>query len=145
MPLDSVALLRQCGLSPRQLANPEGLINLKAVCLVLDALARETGREDIGLLLTEHRRASHLGVLGLVAALQADPDALARWRRWLRCFVQTVDITPLLADHGFAPRTAFLSEFGHRLRRKLAAAGSCMEIVNIRGQGYALREPLLAR
>lgn len=33
----------------------------------------------------------------------------------------------------------------HRLRRKLAAAGSCMEIVNIRGQGYALREPLLAR
>ena len=33
----------------------------------------------------------------------------------------------------------------HRLRHKLAAAGSCMEIVYIRGQGYALREPLLAR
>ena len=28
-------------------------------------------------------------------------------------------LTPLLADFGFAPRTAFLSEFGHRLRRKL--------------------------
>lgn len=33
----------------------------------------------------------------------------------------------------------------HRLRRKLATAGSGLEIVNIRGQGYALREPLLAR
>ena len=30
-----------------------------------------------------------------------------------------MDVTPLLADHGFAPRTAFLSELGHRLRRKL--------------------------
>ena len=58
-------------------------------------------------------------VRAFVTALQTDPDALARWRRWLRCFVQTVDITPLLADHGFAPRTAFLSEFGHRLRRKV--------------------------
>ncbi len=33
----------------------------------------------------------------------------------------------------------------HRLRRKLAAAGSRLEIVNIRGQGYALRESVLAR
>jgi site-specific recombinase len=30
-----------------------------------------------------------------------------------------VDVAPLLADHGFAPRTAFLSEFGHRVRKKL--------------------------
>lgn len=33
----------------------------------------------------------------------------------------------------------------HRLRRKLAAAGSRMEIINIRGQGYALHEAVLAR
>ena len=30
-----------------------------------------------------------------------------------------VDIAPMLADFGFAPRTAFLSELGHRLRRKV--------------------------
>ena len=32
----------------------------------------------------------------------------------------------------------------HRLRRKLAAAGSCMQIVNLRTQGYALREVSVA-
>ena len=51
--------------------------------------------------------------------LADDPAALARWRVWWQRFSETVDVTPLLADHGFAPRTAFLSEFGHRLRRKL--------------------------
>ncbi|MDO8903208.1 site-specific recombinase [Hydrogenophaga sp.] len=55
----------------------------------------------------------------LLVALQEQPAQLARWHRWWRRFVQTVDITPLLADFGFAPRTAFLSELGHRLRRKL--------------------------
>jgi hypothetical protein len=33
--------------------------------------------------------------------------------------VQSVDITTLLADFGFAPRTAFVSELAERLRRKL--------------------------
>jgi len=51
--------------------------------------------------------------------LADDAAALARWRAWWQRFNETVDVTPLLADHGFAPRTAFLSEFGHRLRRKL--------------------------
>lgn len=32
----------------------------------------------------------------------------------------------------------------HRLRRKLATAGSCMQIVNLRTQGYALREASVA-
>ena len=55
----------------------------------------------------------------LLDALDADPALRQRWRAWWRVFGETVDITPLLADHGFAPRTAFLSEFGHRVRRKL--------------------------
>jgi len=55
----------------------------------------------------------------LLDAAQARPEWRARWQRWWAQFVQTVDLTPLLADFGFAPRTAFLSEFGHRLRRKL--------------------------
>ena len=32
----------------------------------------------------------------------------------------------------------------HRLRRKLTTAGSCMQIVNLRTQGYALREASVA-
>mgnify|MGYP006144971689 FL=1 len=55
----------------------------------------------------------------LLDALAADPALRQRWRDWWNTFHETVDITPLLADHGFAPRTAFLSEFGHRMRRKL--------------------------
>ena len=51
--------------------------------------------------------------------VQADPALQARWRRWWSRFITTVDLTPLLADHGFAPRTAFLSEFGNRLRKKV--------------------------
>lgn len=55
----------------------------------------------------------------LLDAVQARPEWLARWRQWWRRFTDTVDLAPLLADHGFAPRTAFLSEFGHRVRKKL--------------------------
>lgn len=52
-------------------------------------------------------------------AAQAHPQWHDRWRVWWQKFMGTVDATPLLADFGFAPRTAFLSEFGHRLRRKM--------------------------
>lgn len=52
-------------------------------------------------------------------ALEAQPECLARWHAWWQGFVSSVDATPLLADYGFAPRTAFMSELGHRLRRKL--------------------------
>jgi len=52
-------------------------------------------------------------------AVQARPEWLAEWRVWWQTFVGSVDATPLLADYGFAPRTAFLSELGHRLRRKV--------------------------
>jgi site-specific recombinase len=55
----------------------------------------------------------------LLDAAQARPEWREQWRRWWRLFLQTVDLSALLADYGFAPRTAFLSEFGHRLRRKL--------------------------
>ena len=55
----------------------------------------------------------------LLDAAQARPEWREQWQRWWQAFVQTVDFSTLLADYGFAPRTAFLSEFGHRLRRKL--------------------------
>jgi site-specific recombinase len=52
-------------------------------------------------------------------ALEARPDAQARLRAWWQVLARTVDITTLLADFGFAPRTAFVSELSDRLRRKL--------------------------
>ena len=58
-------------------------------------------------------------VTQLLDAAEQRPEWLPRWQRWWSTFHHTVDVTPLLADHGFAPRTAFLSELGHRLRRKL--------------------------
>lgn len=67
----------------------------------------------------EDPQASVDRVRQLLTTLQEQPAQLARWHRWWKRFVQTVDITPLLADFGFAPRTAFMSELGHRLRRKL--------------------------
>lgn len=64
-------------------------------------------------------QASVLRVRTFLDAVQATPEAQVRWRRWWGQFIGTVDLTPLLADHGFAPRTAFLSEFGNRLRKKV--------------------------
>ncbi len=63
--------------------------------------------------------ASVARVRELLESAQASPDWLARWRLWWLRFNAAVDITPLLADHGFAPRTSFASELSHRLRRKL--------------------------
>jgi len=58
----------------------------------------------------------------LLDALAAQPDARLRLAAWWHALVQTVDVTPLLADFGFALRTAFFSEFGDRMRRKLLPA-----------------------
>lgn len=55
----------------------------------------------------------------LLDALQADRAAQARWQRWWQKLIDCVDATTLLADFGFAQRTAFVSEFGERLRHKL--------------------------
>ncbi len=64
-------------------------------------------------------QASVARVRAFLDAVQASRVGQARWRRWWRVFIDTVDLTPLLADHGFAPRTAFLSELGNRLRKKV--------------------------
>jgi len=52
-------------------------------------------------------------------AAQARPGFQARLHYWWRTLVGTVDATPLFADFGFAPRAAFLSELGERLRYRL--------------------------
>ncbi|KAB2898559.1 MAG: recombinase, partial [Burkholderiaceae bacterium] len=55
----------------------------------------------------------------LLDAFEADADARARLQGWWAALVGTVDVTTLLADFGFAPRTAFFSELAERLRYKL--------------------------
>jgi site-specific recombinase len=55
----------------------------------------------------------------LVEALEARPELLPKLRAWWRTMVLTVDFSVLLGDHGFAPRTAFVSELAERMRRKL--------------------------
>ena len=54
-----------------------------------------------------------------ITAVQNDPTTLVRLKAWWAKLMQTVDVTTLLADLGFAPRTAFVSELAERLRRKL--------------------------
>lgn len=55
-------------------------------------------------------------------AVQAQPGVQQGLQAWWRVLSRSVDITPLLADFGFAPRTAFISELAERLRRKLLPA-----------------------
>ena len=49
-------------------------------------------------------------VQAFIEAVQKQPELQARLQAWWETLIQTVDITPLLADFGFAPRTAFVSE-----------------------------------
>lgn len=55
----------------------------------------------------------------LLDAAEADPGWLARWQLWWRRLRQDLDLAPLLADFGFASQSAFMTELGHRIRRKL--------------------------
>ncbi len=54
-----------------------------------------------------------------IDAVHAEPELEGRLKAWWQKLVQTVEVTTLLADFGFAPRTAFFSELAERLRRKL--------------------------
>ena len=63
--------------------------------------------------------AAALRLQQFMAAVEAQPDVRSRLQAWWRTLLQTVDVTPLLADFGFAPRTAFISELTERLRGKL--------------------------
>ncbi|MDP9964231.1 site-specific recombinase [Variovorax paradoxus] len=68
-------------------------------------------------------RASPQAAVGRVSllldAVEARPELRERLRAWWRAFTRAVDLTALLADYGFAPRTAFVSELTERLRRKI--------------------------
>jgi site-specific recombinase len=54
-----------------------------------------------------------------IDTVSADPALAQRLQHWWRALLESVDVTTLLADFGFAPRSAFVTEVGERLRRKL--------------------------
>ena len=58
-------------------------------------------------------------VAQLLDGAQGDPDVAARAGRWWQTLLTTIDGTTLLADFGFASRSAFVSEFAERLRLKI--------------------------
>jgi site-specific recombinase len=55
----------------------------------------------------------------LVDALQQRPATRIQLQNWWQVLLDTVDATALLADFGFASRSAFVSEFFERVRLKL--------------------------
>ena len=55
----------------------------------------------------------------LVNAFENDAEAHQRLMAWWLTFIDHVDITTLLADFGFAPRTAMITELAERLRSKI--------------------------
>lgn len=58
----------------------------------------------------------------LLDALAARPQLQEQVHEWWQVLAETVDATALLADFGFAPRMAFISEFNERLRQKVLPA-----------------------
>lgn len=63
--LDPARMLREFGLPPRCLEDPEIAVPIDAVRALLEASAARSGVECFGLLMAEARRMSHLGPLGL--------------------------------------------------------------------------------
>ncbi|MEG1200706.1 MAG: hypothetical protein RSD82_00945, partial [Comamonas sp.] len=55
----------------------------------------------------------------LLGAAETDDALRVKLQLWWARLLQNVDLTALLADFGFAPRTAFFNELGERLRNKL--------------------------
>ena len=100
--------------------------DLRALLAALDPGADLAARHIWLIALFDWLRGNENSVDGTLARLQtfmnavlAQPELDARLKAWWLVFFKTVDVTTLLADFGFAPRTAFVSELAERLRRKI--------------------------
>ncbi|MBK9441257.1 MAG: site-specific recombinase [Comamonadaceae bacterium] len=63
--------------------------------------------------------ATHSRLNLLLDALQQRPHTRAQLQAWWRTLLGTVDATALLADYGFASRSAFVTELAERIYMKL--------------------------
>ena len=100
--------------------------DLRALLVELDPEADLAARHIWLIDLFDWLRGDESTVEGTLARLQnfmdavhAQPELDARLKAWWQVLLKTVDVTTLLADFGFAPRTAFFSELAERLRRKI--------------------------
>ena len=100
--------------------------DLRSLLAALDPDAHLAARHIWLIALFDWLRGDESSVDGTLARLQAFMDAVqaqpefeARLKAWWQVLFKTVEVTTLLADFGFAPRTAFVSELAERLRRKI--------------------------
>ena len=100
--------------------------DLRSLLAALDPDAHLAARHIWLIALFDWLRSDESSVDGTLARLQAFMDAVqaqpefeARLKAWWQVLFKTVEVTTLLADFGFAPRTAFVSELAERLRRKI--------------------------
>jgi site-specific recombinase len=100
--------------------------NLRSLLAALDPNAHLAARHIWLIALFDWLRGDESSVEGTLARLQAFIDAVRaqpelelRLKAWWQMLFRTVEVTTLLADFGFAPRTAFVSELAERLRRKM--------------------------
>jgi site-specific recombinase len=100
--------------------------DLRSLLAALDPDAHLAARHIWLIALFEWLRGDESSVDGTLArlqtfmdAVQAQPELELRLKIWWQVLLKTVDVTTLLADFGFAPRTAFVSELAERLRRKI--------------------------
>ncbi len=100
--------------------------DLRSLLAALDPDAHLAARHIWAIALFDWLRGDESSVDGTLArlqafidAVQAQPELEVRLKAWWQVLLKTVDVTTLLADFGFAPRTAFVSELTERLRRKI--------------------------
>jgi len=80
--LDAAALLHEAGLDIADLATPDTWIPALHASRLLQASSEASGRDDFGLLLSERRRLSTLGPIGMV--LREEPDVRSALELLLR-------------------------------------------------------------
>jgi AraC-like DNA-binding protein len=110
--IDPFEMLRNVGLSPAWLEDPEYRVPAKPVINLLEASAQRSGCESFGLLMAEHRSFASLGPLALLlehlSSVRDAIDALMNYRRHLN---DVLDIDIEEFDDTSVIRFDFIPEF----------------------------------
>lgn len=105
---DPRPLLRECGLSPELLANPEQLISARAAIRLLERSAEVTGCITFGLRMAEERALANLGVTSLLIAHQ---PTLGQVLQALREFRNRINSTLVLQIETFGDEIVLREDF----------------------------------
>ncbi len=106
--VDPLPLLRESGLSPELLANPEQLISARASIRLLERSAEVTGCITLGLRMAEERALANLGVTSLVIAHQ---PTLGHALQALREFRNRINSTLVLQMESFGDEVLLRENF----------------------------------